>query len=314
MPHSFLWLKVGTPVTETPFVFTYGLTVTELCRAPSLTDQRLLDRVGLPWIIELDNELSVRSGLPPRHSALVELGISRPSQESSERWLPSERVPALDHEVESALAGSATTRVREFIEHELAPFAADLESAAPGHKPSPRLQPLARRFGEVYGRSMNLIRARMRRTGKLVWGPTYNTLLERIAGELLFLYEYERPTLKRCVLCDAVFVSRHRRANCSWTLWNATTGAELQRCSPPDVFDEWLHDEAALVHRRMRKLLTERIRLERQRARGDEHAPRVKRAREARDEYMKANRRRRGPAQPVEPPGIGVVTEEDGAS
>src|SRR4029078_9248154 len=132
---------------------------------------------------------------------------SRPGQESSERWAPSEDVPVLHPEVLSALAGPATKRVQEFIEHDLAAFAADLEAAAPGHKPSPELQPGARRFGQIYGRGLDLISARNRLTGKRVWGPTYNTLLERVAGELMFLYEYEKPTLKRCVLCGAVFVS-----------------------------------------------------------------------------------------------------------
>jgi hypothetical protein len=296
-------------VTETPFAFTYGLTLTELCRAPSLTEERLLDRVGLPWIINLDTELAFEGGLPPLRDALADLGISRPGQESAERWLPSKPTPALDQAVIDALAGPATQRVREFIEHELTPFATDLEAAAPGHKPSPELVPLARRFAEVYGRPLKLVSARNRRNGKTVWGPVYDRLLERIASELMFLYEYERPTLKRCVLCGAVFVSREGRANCSWTLWDGTTHDELLGCSPPEVFENWSRQEATLEHRRTRKRLTERIRQERRRANGNEQDARVIRARKDRDEYMKANRRRRGRAQPISPAAVDVVRE-----
>jgi hypothetical protein len=310
MPHTFEWLKAGTSVTSTPLVFTYGLTVTELCRAPSLADQRLLDRVGLPWVIDLDNELSAPGGSVVLRECLPGLGISRPGQESTERWLPSKPVPQLEQDVLTELAGKASERVGGFIARELAPFAADLEAAAPGHKPSLALAPPARRFTREYGRFSALVSTRARSTGKPGWGFVFETLRERIAGEIAFLYLYERPTLKRCVLCQAVFVSRDKRANCHWTLWDSNTEAELQRCSPIASFEDWERRETTLAHQRNRKRLNERVRQELLRADGDEGAPRVVRAAEARDEYMKIHGRPRGRPQRVSTPTVDVVLEK----
>jgi hypothetical protein len=62
MPHAFEQVSVDVPITKTPFVFTYGLMVTEVWRASSLAEQRLRDRVGLPWIIDLHNEITRTAG------------------------------------------------------------------------------------------------------------------------------------------------------------------------------------------------------------------------------------------------------------
>src|SRR5262245_20248257 len=114
MPHTFEWLKAGTPVTKTPFVFTYGLTITELCRAPSLVDRRLLDRVGLPWIVDLDTRLSAPGGPLVLQNCLPRLGINKPGQESAEKWLPSKNVPRVEKKVLVELAGKASQRVDDF--------------------------------------------------------------------------------------------------------------------------------------------------------------------------------------------------------
>jgi hypothetical protein len=310
MPHTFEWLKPGTSVTSTPFVFTYGLAITELCRAPSLADQRLLDRVGLPWIVDLDNQLSAPGGSRVLQRCLPRLGISKPGQESAEKWVPSKRVRRLEKKVLVRLAGPASQRVGDFIAHELAPFAGDLEQAAPGQKPSLDLAPLARRFTQVYGRFSAPVSVRDRRTGKPGWGFAFDSLLERIAGEIAFLYLYERPTLKRCVLCGAVFVSRDKRANCHWSLWDATTEAELRRCTPPATFEDWERRETTVAHRRERKRLTERLRQERLRAGGNDEDKRVVRAREARDEYMRLHARPRGRPQRVDAPSMDIIPEE----
>jgi hypothetical protein len=311
IPHTFEWLKAGTSVATTPFVFTYGLTITELCRAPSLVDQRLLDRVGLPWIIDLDNALADPGGSPLLRTCLSQLGISKPGQESSERWLPSRTTPKLDPAVLVELEGAAGQRVREFIARELAPFRDDLEGAARGHKPSQDLALLAGRFTQVYGRFSAPGRTHNRRTGKPGWAFAFDTLLARIAGEIAFLYLYERPTLKRCVLCGAVFVDRDKRANCHWSLWDSRTETELQQCSPATSFEGWEHREVTLAHRRERKRLNEQLRQELRRAECDEQDPRVIRARKARDEYMQAHGRTRGRPQRVASPAIEVVTEND---
>jgi hypothetical protein len=57
-PHSFERLQVGVSVTNTPYVFTFGITLTELARADSLVDARLCDRVGLPWLIDLNHAIA----------------------------------------------------------------------------------------------------------------------------------------------------------------------------------------------------------------------------------------------------------------
>ena len=60
-------------------------------------------------------------------SALLGLGIDKPGDASSARQLVSSAEAfVLEPAVMDALAGSATHRVREFVEHKLAVFGADL--------------------------------------------------------------------------------------------------------------------------------------------------------------------------------------------
>jgi hypothetical protein len=312
MPHSFEWVSVRLPSTATPFVFTYGLTVTELWRASSLSEPRLLDRVGLPWVIDLHNEIT-RAGSMALRRSMISLGIARPGEPSSVRTSPPLHEPVLDQSVMDELATSATLRVRTFLTRELGVVMDDLEQLPQGGKPSDALLPLVRRFENEFGRGARLIPTIDRQTkSKRSWGLECETLLQRLAAELLFLYT-ERPAIKRCVLCDARFITREKRANCSWTLWDAKTDSELQRCSRAEVFDTWAHDETALTHHRRRKLLTERIRQERQKAGGNEKDPRVIKARKARDDYMDAHGRRRGRAQPVIPPALAVTPDTNSA-
>jgi len=301
VPHAFQRLTVDTPVAETRYAFTYGLAVAELYRAESLGDARLLDRVGLPWVIDLHNSLSEAS--PALSAALGELGIKKPNQESSHRWFPTDDGNAiLAPSLIAELEGSATKRVREFLENELAPFASDLETA-PG-RPSPELLRLAQRFDAVYGQPARL----QHFSGKAgphkgSWGLRYESLHQRIASELLFLY-HERPRLRRCVLCDAIFVARTNRANCTWTLWDGYTEEAIQRCSPPEAFEQYQNAEGERAHRRKRNALNEAVRRERKRAGGNEADPRFKRVLKAGEDYIREHGRRRGPTGHVDAPTI----------
>jgi len=313
MPHAFERVSVDVPITRTPFVFTYGLTVTELWRASSLAEQRLRDRVGLPWIIDLHNEITRAAGSMAFRRSMTSLGIGKPGEPSSVRTSPPVTERVLDQAVLDELAGDASARVRKFAISELGLVMSDLDELRQGGRPSAALLPLVREFENYYGRGAHLVPTIDRLTrSKRSWGLQCETLLQRLAAELLFLYT-ERPAVKRCVLCDAIFITREKRANCFWTLWDGATDRELQRCAPPEVFDNSGRDETALAHRRTRKLLTERIRQEKKRAGGNDNHPRVIKAREARDDYMEANGRRRGRAQRVTAPRIQVVPENGSA-
>jgi hypothetical protein len=299
LPHSFERLSAGVPIAQTPYVMSYGLTITELCRAESLVDARLLDRVGLPWLVDLDDEIAYAGS--PLAAALRDLGISGPGQISSERVLPSAgATPVPAAEMWNSLAGATNQRVHEFIQNELAVFAEDLETNAPGGRPSDSLQRAAERLLDIYSVRFRPRRFHDRLTGeKQTWGLDYERMLERIALELRWLYA-DRPKLRRCVLCDAIFVTTTTRANCSWTLWNAVTGEEIQRCAPADVFASFDRRTLELKHQRNRKRLNETLRRARQAAGGDENDPRVRRALKSRDDYMREHGRRRGPASRVE--------------
>jgi hypothetical protein len=80
MPHAFEQVSVDVPITKTPFVFTYGLTVTEVWRASSLAEQRLRDRVGRPWIIDLHNEITRTAGSMAFRRSMTSLGIGKPGE------------------------------------------------------------------------------------------------------------------------------------------------------------------------------------------------------------------------------------------
>jgi hypothetical protein len=291
-------LSPGVPIVETTYVMTYGLTVTELCRAESLVEPRLLDRVGLPWLVDLDDQISRCSSL---RGAIADLGITTPEQMSSHRlWQDDELGLVPRQDLWDSLAGAASQRAREFIGNELAPFGADLEANAPGRRPSEALRPLVRRILDVYPVRFRPRQFHDRTTGwKQTWGLGYERLLERVASELQWLYA-DRPKLRRCVLCDAVFVTTTKRANCTWTLWNAHTNEEIQRCAPPETFTAFAQRGSELEHQRTRKRLNETLRRARLAAGGDEDHPLVKEARATRDNYMDKHRRPRGPASRIE--------------
>jgi hypothetical protein len=306
LPHAFERLSAGVPITQTPYVMTYGLTITELCRAESLAEPRLLDRVGLPWLVDLDDQIS-RDGSPLRQ-ALDTLAIRRPGQMSSARKWQTDETP--DTNLWHALAGTATRRVREFIRNNLEVFAADLEANAPGGRPSESLRDAVRRFLDFCPVRFQPRRFHNRLTGaKQTWGLDYERLCERIALELQWLYA-DRPRLRRCVLCDAVFVTTMKRANCSWTLWNAETGEEIQRCAPPEAFESFAQRASDLEHQRTRKRLNAALHRARQAAGGDENDPRVRRARGARDAYIDKHGRRRGPTSRIATESTGLTLDD----
>ena len=186
------------------------------------------------------------------------------------------------------------------------------QQSAPGGRPSASLLKSARRFDQVYGRPARLVRFHDRLTGKKrSWGFVYETLLSRLASEVICLYE-ERPKLKRCVLCGAVYISNVKRANCTWTLWDAATGTEVQQCAPAEVFAAFARRESSLTHQRTRKRLNERVRRERLRAHGDDTNPRVKAALEARDGYINRSRRQPGSPQQIEPTSVELIQTSSG--
>ena len=308
LPHTFERLSRGVPIAGSMYVMTYGITVPELCRAESLVEPRLLDRIGLPWLADLEDQISRKSTLRPLVAAL---GITSPDQMSSERlWHVHGASPAPVDSLWTSLGGAASARVLEFINNELVVFGQDLEANAPGGRPSESLRPAVRRFLDVYPVRFRPRRYRDRATGwKETWGTGYERLLERVALELQWLYA-DRPRLRRCVLCGAIYVTNEKRANCYWTLWNVQTGEEVQRCSPPADFASFTQQESELAHRRARKKLNEAHRRALLAAGGDKNNRRVKAAQRERDAYMRNNGRRRGPTPKLDTSSPGIVHDE----
>lgn len=135
------------------------------------------------------------------------------------------------------------------------------------------------------------------------WGFQLDNLLERTVVELFDLFIHH-PPLRRCSLCDRVYVPRRNEGNCRWHLWRwppAVGDAPLELCNEKKRYV--IETAERQSHRREYVRLHTRVRRARQRHEEAVRAfgPRSRQARttrqalrEATAEYENLERRRPG--------------------
>jgi hypothetical protein len=276
-------------------VFTYGLVASELLdaveRGPS---HRLFDRVGWPWLIDLDRALRPPAQDPEEHEAfLPNFGDpwQPPSPALDDRAALPDAVP--DWVVANFANSRAWARVRDWTQHYLGRFASDIGPATSTQDPTPSLLAEALEFpGELRVQPSRLVSRR----GGHEWSFRPSDLWSRVALELIELYA-TRPRVRRCLLCRGAFIPVEREANCRWGLWIVGTNKPLREVCDPEAFETFLAREASedLEHKRTRTRLSQTHR-RRSRDFGPDHWRTIQ-ARKAWENYMLANPRKRGPKQ-----------------
>jgi hypothetical protein len=247
----------------------------------------------------------------PLSKVLRQTGITHPGQMRGGRVIGKRTSTEIPVAVRDTLApdGPETRRTREYIEHELLHFATDLEAQAQrGGQPSAALVGSARRYLDVYGPGYTLVRLYDAKQKRAAWALDPGTITAWVATELAALY-LTRPKLRRCVLCDAVFVARPGVWICNGNLWQNGTDL-LARCADDARIAEYNATHTSREHDRQRRRLNEALRRAIQNAGGDLEHELVVGARRRRDTYMEKHGRRRGPAPRVAPPQLDLITDD----
>jgi hypothetical protein len=319
VPHSFERDRDGQREER---VVTFGLFAPLLARTDLASEEAIGDLaalVGFDEIVRLAERGVQRApdATWPEVMSRAEAGVG------PEPWKP--RSPT-----ELAANAEALDRIRLFVS-EFSYLVEEIEAAADERRQPRALggldetsEALLGLLEVYYGRGPNGLGLglelqplfRRDRPDRVLWGFRFRDLAERVAVELFDLYS-RRPRVRRCKLCNRVFVpsgDEQGRQFCRLRLWALPRYTIREYCVPMEQVDA--HNAAVLAseHRRRRKNLWQKWRREEQRI-GADSAP-AKRAREAYESYMAEHRRPRGPeARLAVPPEhlIGTLAERSSA-
>lgn len=312
VPHYFHHVAAGREEE----VVTFGLFAPLLARADLTTEEGLSDlsaRVGFDAIVEL----AYRGIQAPSGLSWAEVRRQQEAGRQLDR-------PRPDSPAELLANPEALDRIGVFVS-EFRHLVDELAVAADESRQPRALTGLDQTSGKLlelldvyYGRPAGGLDLqplfRRDRPDRLLWGFRFRDLAERVAVELFDVYD-RRPRLRRCKLCNRVFVpasgDEQRRQFCRLRLWALPSYVIHEYCVPRERVDA--HNAAVLAseHRRRRKNLWQKWRREEQR-RGTGSAP-AKRAREAYESYMAEHGRPRGPDPSYEIPATRLLVPAEQA-
>lgn len=311
-PHYFTQLDVSGHGMRLQHVHTYGLLSLEIAEADLSTGfpDRLVSRVGYEWLASLYERLREEH---PRRSKLTqfvrdEVGIARPGDPSAKAIVGLPHARALHAELVATFVEEALGPIRELVDLEIHPLTFELFAAAEDRRrPDAEISagPLdhafesAKRLQEIYSPRLELLGLRSTDGRSLGLALGFESLAARMAMEIFQLYK-DPPVLRRCRLCNRVFVPRERGDKlCRSLLWRSGEQDAFELCLPGDPKDVAAAYSAGDIpledHQRTRKRLHQQWRRELSRARGDATSKRVLLARKRYDEWMKEHGRARGP-------------------
>ncbi len=292
-------------------VVTFGLFAPLLARADLTSEEGIDDLaafVGFDEILKL-----AQRGVPTaqHHTWAAFMGRAETGGRP-ETWPP--RSP-------TELAGNAEAldRIR-IVVSDFQHLVAEIEAAADERRQPRALtglddtsEALLGLLEDYYGRLPNALGLELQplfrrdKPDRLLWGLRFRDLAERVAVELFDVYSL-RPRLRRCRLCNRVFVpssDAQGRQFCRLRLWALPSYVIRRYCVPVEQVDA--HNAAVLAseHRRRRKNLWQKWRRDEQRF-GAGSTP-AERAREAYESYMAEHERQRGPEASLEIPPDGLI-------